>query len=90
MINAGSNCFIWIGPTPRVNITNPEHIRDVFTKINEFPRPRLNPLVKLLATGLANYDGDKWAKHRKIINPAFHLEKIKVMHNYSNSSFHYF
>ncbi|KAC9469349.1 hypothetical protein E3N88_45778 [Mikania micrantha] len=31
----------------------------------------------LLARGLANVEGDQWVKHRKIINPAFHVEKLK-------------
>ncbi|PQQ18731.1 cytochrome P450 CYP72A219-like [Prunus yedoensis var. nudiflora] len=44
-----------------------------------FQKPVINPLVKLLATGLPNYEGEKWAKHRKIINPGFHLEKLKRM-----------
>ncbi|XP_048442866.1 cytochrome P450 72A397-like [Pyrus x bretschneideri] len=75
----GKNSFMWIGPTPRVNITNPEDLKDIFTKHEDFPKPALNPLVKLLATGLANYEGDKWAKHRRIVNPAFHSEKLKRM-----------
>ncbi|KAM1001349.1 hypothetical protein ACFX15_007556 [Malus domestica] len=75
----GKNSFIWIGPTPRVNITNPEDLKNIFTKHEDFPKPALSPLVKLLLTGLANYGGEKWAKHRKIIKPAFHSEKLKRM-----------
>ncbi|XP_024018940.1 cytochrome P450 CYP72A219 [Morus notabilis] len=75
----GKDSFMWIGPNPRVNITNPEHLKDIFNKIGDFPKPHNNPLVELLATGLASYEGEKWAKHRKIINPAFHVEKLKHM-----------
>ncbi|XP_075650508.1 cytochrome P450 CYP72A219-like [Castanea sativa] len=75
----GKNSFIWLGPTPRINITSPEQIKDVFTRIGDFQRPKPNPLVRLLAMGVINYEGEKWAKHRKIINPAFHIEKLKLM-----------
>lgn len=73
----GKNFYLWLGPVPRVTIMDPELIRDVMNRINDFQKPIPNPLVKLLATGLANYDGEQWAKHRKIINPAFHQEKLK-------------
>ncbi|XP_061375397.1 cytochrome P450 72A68-like [Gastrolobium bilobum] len=75
----GKNSFMWFGPTPRVTLTDPELIKDVFNKIYDFPKLDANPLVKLLATGLASYDGEKWSKHRRIINPAFNLEKLKIM-----------
>ncbi|XP_030492227.2 cytochrome P450 CYP72A219 [Cannabis sativa] len=75
----GKDSFIWIGPTPRVNITNPQLLKDILTKLDDFPKPRVNPLVLLLATGLANYEGDKWVKHRRLINQAFHMEKLKHM-----------
>nr|QDZ36306.1 CYP72A720 [Melia azedarach] len=75
----GKNCFIWFGPTPRVNITNPDQIKEILTKISDFQKVNVNPLASLLALGVANYDGEKWAKHRKIINPAFHQEKLKLM-----------
>ena len=78
-IEPGKDSFWWMGPTPRVNVTNPEYLKDVFNKFGDFQKPSSNPLGKLLATGLASYDGEKWAKHRKIINPAFHLEKLKVL-----------
>ena len=61
-----------------MNITDPEQIKDVFNKIYDFQKPNVNPLVKLLANGLVSHDGEKWSKHRKIINPAFHLEKLKA------------
>ncbi|XP_048322024.2 cytochrome P450 CYP72A219 [Ziziphus jujuba] len=75
----GHNSFIWDGPTPTVIISNPEDAKDMFPRYGDFEKPRLGSLAKLLATGLANYDGEKWAKHRRIINPAFHMEKLKKM-----------
>ena len=57
---------------------DPELIKDVLNKIYDFPKPDTNPLFKLLVTGLVNYEGEKWSKHRRIINPAFNLEKLKV------------
>ena len=69
---------MWFGPKPRVIITDPEQIKDVLNKIFDFPRTNSNPFFKLLAGGLVTYEGEKWAKHRKIINPAFHVEKLKV------------
>lgn len=55
-----------------------EQIREVFSKFSDFQKPATNPLVRKLAPGLGNSEGQKWTKHRKIINPAFHLEKLKV------------
>ncbi|OWM88555.1 hypothetical protein CDL15_Pgr002322 [Punica granatum] len=75
----GKDCFTWIGPTPRVIIMNPEHIKDVFAKIDDFQKPASNPVLKMLAYGLVSFNGEKWALHKKIINPAFHLEKLKLM-----------
>ncbi|KAG2305619.1 hypothetical protein Bca4012_085148 [Brassica carinata] len=75
----GKTFFIWIGPVPAVMITNPEHIKEVFNKVYDFEKSATFPLVRLLAGGLVSYEGDKWANHRRIINPAFHLKKIKNM-----------
>ncbi|XP_073115298.1 cytochrome P450 CYP72A616 [Elaeis guineensis] len=76
----GKISFTWFGPVPRVTIMNPEWVREVLSnKFGHFAKPQINPLGRLLATGLANYEGEKWAKHRRILNPAFHLEKLKRM-----------
>ncbi|GKB31189.1 cytochrome P450 CYP72A219-like protein [Tanacetum coccineum] len=75
----GRNFITWMGWRPRVTFMDPELIKEVFTKINDFQKPRSNPLGRLLATGIVTYEGDQWVKHRKIINPAFHVEKLKNM-----------
>ncbi|KAJ0093827.1 hypothetical protein Patl1_25594 [Pistacia atlantica] len=72
----GKNSFIWLS---RVTITNPDQIKEIFTRYNDFYKPQANPLSKLLVNGSLNLEGEEWAKRRKIINPAFHLEKLKLM-----------
>ncbi|RVW58961.1 Cytochrome P450 CYP72A219 [Vitis vinifera] len=44
-----------------------------------FSKTAGHPLGKLLASGISSLDGEEWTKRRKIINPAFHLEKLKHM-----------
>ena len=47
-------------------------------KFGHFEKLNFRALFKLMSDGLANHDGEKWAKHRRILNPGFHLEKLKV------------
>ncbi|XP_034678010.1 cytochrome P450 CYP72A219-like [Vitis riparia] len=75
----GKNFFTWVGPSLRVNIMEPELMRDVLLKSNIFQKTPSHPLVKLLVSGLVALEGEQWAKRRKIINPAFHPEKLKNM-----------
>lgn len=76
---SGNDSFSWEGPNPRLHVLQPEHIKEVFSRSFDFQKPPLpNPLARKLANGIFSYEGEKWAKHRKIINPAFSMEKIKV------------
>ncbi|KAG8475413.1 hypothetical protein CXB51_032236 [Gossypium anomalum] len=71
---------VWYGTTPRVAIMEPNLIKEVLNnKTGDFPKPEINSFTQLFVTGLASYNGDKWAKHRKIVNPGFHVEKLKHM-----------
>lgn len=75
---SGHNSFMWLGPKPAVFILEPELVKEVMVKYTIFQKPHSNALTKLLAEGLVSYEGHKWTKHRKIITPAFHVEKLKV------------
>ncbi|KAJ0985945.1 hypothetical protein J5N97_004301 [Dioscorea zingiberensis] len=76
----GKISITWLGPYPRVTLTEPELVKEVLSnKFGHFVKPTTTPLAKFLVQGLVSYEGEKWAKHRRIINPAFHLEKLKLM-----------
>ncbi|GAB2235534.1 hypothetical protein Droror1_Dr00025961 [Drosera rotundifolia] len=74
----GNHSFMWFGPTPIVFIREPELIREVLSNMKDFLKPKSNPLASLLAPGFIRFDGERWSKHRKLVNPAFHTEKLKV------------
>ncbi|CAI9296483.1 unnamed protein product [Lactuca saligna] len=76
----GKSCFTWMGTKPLVHISEPTMIREVFANYQQFQKPiEGNPLTKLLVRGLILAEADQWIKNRKIINPAFHAEKLKHM-----------
>ncbi|CAH1414652.1 unnamed protein product [Lactuca virosa] len=76
----GKNFYTWMGPRPFVHVTEPALILQILANYSQFQKINGgNPLAKLLARGLVDVEADQWAKHRKIINPAFHVEKLKHM-----------
>jgi cytochrome P450 len=52
-------------------LTNKDHL---FTK---FPLA-VRSSKPVIGKGLVTTDGEEWALHRRIVNPAFHHEKLKV------------
>ncbi|XP_051225071.1 cytochrome P450 CYP72A616 [Lolium perenne] len=77
----GKISVTWFGPTPRVIVNDPKLVGEILTNKHGHFRKRkfTNGIVKRLANGLVSHEGEKWAAHRKIINPAFHVEKLKKM-----------
>ncbi|KAM7503867.1 hypothetical protein LguiB_002771 [Lonicera macranthoides] len=81
MKNHGKNSFMWVGRMPRLHITEPELIRDVLTKYYKFQKNHhsLDPITKYLLSGIGSLEGEPWAQRRRVINSAFHFEKLKLM-----------
>ncbi|XP_054816270.1 cytochrome P450 72A68-like [Prosopis cineraria] len=75
----GKNSFLWFGPTPRLIVTSPEQIKEVLSKPYDYSKHNLNPLTKYVSPGIVKLEGEKWAKHRKIIGLALNLDKLKTM-----------
>ncbi|XVF66519.1 hypothetical protein PTKIN_Ptkin10aG0042900 [Pterospermum kingtungense] len=70
----------WKETRPNIIVADTELMKLVLTDKNgDFVKPPANPLVSLLQMGVATLEGKKWAKRRRLITPAFHLQKLKEM-----------
>lgn len=87
LINCGNNIIClgkvslsWSATRPKLIVGDSELIRLILSdKKGHFVKPPQNPLVNLLQLGVSNLDGEKWSKRRRLMTPAFHLEKLKVL-----------
>ncbi|CAO2174223.1 unnamed protein product [Urochloa humidicola] len=76
----GKTSVTWSGPVPSATIADPALVRQVLSnKFGHFERVGFGQLQRLLHNGVSTHQGAKWARHRRIINPAFHLDKLKRM-----------
>nr|XP_027127153.1 cytochrome P450 CYP72A219-like [Coffea arabica] len=75
----GKKTYLWLGPKPAMVIMDPEQVKEITQKVYVFQKPHGNPLRRMLTPGIVRYEGDKWTQHRKLLNPAFHIEKLKLM-----------
>ncbi|KAL9297987.1 hypothetical protein ACSQ67_023883 [Phaseolus vulgaris] len=48
----GKNSFLWEGTTPKVIITDPNHIKEVFNNIHDFQKPKMSSIAKFFICGL--------------------------------------
>lgn len=90
----GRTFVYWFGPRPRLAITEPELVRAVLMdSTGRFEKVGFNPVAKqLFGSGLPALKGRGWARHRRVIAPAFNMERVKVgaSSHVSSSSFFFF
>ncbi|CAI9100215.1 OLC1v1037165C1 [Oldenlandia corymbosa var. corymbosa] len=77
----GATLLVWFGPNVRLTVADPDLIREIFTSKSEFyEKNEAHPLIRQLeGDGLLSLKGEKWAHHRKIITPTFHMENLKLL-----------
>ncbi|TVU19328.1 hypothetical protein EJB05_35472, partial [Eragrostis curvula] len=73
----------WFGPRPRLVISDPELVKAVMTdSTGAFDKAGAglkNPLARqLIGEGLVGLTGENWARHRRVIAPAFNMERVKA------------
>uniref|UniRef100_A0ACD6ACL7 Uncharacterized protein n=1 Tax=Avena sativa TaxID=4498 RepID=A0ACD6ACL7_AVESA len=74
----GNTCLSWTGPSPTMAMCDPGVVKEILAdKLSYFGKSQFPAFNEMLANGLAQIEGDKWAQHRKIINPAFSIQAIK-------------
>lgn len=80
IIIVGNYSFTWLGPRPRVFVLDHDVIRQVLSKHDNYHKSFkiVNPIAKMLVTGIVSMEGEEWSQCRSKLSSAFHLEKLKV------------
>ncbi|XP_050233264.1 cytochrome P450 734A1-like [Mercurialis annua] len=75
----GKTFVYWFGCRPMLAVFDPDLVKNVLMNSGgSFHMVDRNPQAKLLfGEGIVGLEGDKWAFHRKYINQAFNMERVK-------------
>ncbi|WVZ76940.1 hypothetical protein U9M48_024854 [Paspalum notatum var. saurae] len=77
----GRTFVYWNGARPNVCLADVNLVKQVlFDRTGLYPKDYTNPHVtRLVGKGLLLTDGDDWKRHRMVVRPAFHMDKLKMM-----------
>jgi cytochrome P450 len=67
-----------LGPSRMIIVNHPDHVKRVLQeKHSHYGRPAFVALLRrIVGNGLLFSEGDAWLKHRRIMQPSFHRERI--------------
>nr|CAB3500304.1 unnamed protein product [Digitaria exilis] len=71
----------WFGPTPALCVGSYDMVKRILSdKVELYPKPSPPPgLLALMGMGLVFTQGDDWVRHRRVVSPAFAMDKLKMM-----------
>jgi len=80
LCGSGKTFLFWFGALPTLCVADVDLVKQVLAeRTGLFPKNYLNAnLEVLLGKGLVLVNGEDWKRHRKVVHPAFNLEKLKV------------
>ena len=80
LCGSGKTFLFWFGALPTLCVADVDLVKQVLAeRTGLFPKNYLNAnLEVLLGNGLVLVNGEDWKRHRKVVHPAFNLEKLKV------------
>ncbi|CAN6446437.1 unnamed protein product [Victoria cruziana] len=59
---------------------DPDMVKEILVnKFGHFHKPPQPAALKILTMGLLGMDGEEWVQRRRLVHPAFHMEKLKGM-----------
>jgi len=77
---SGKTFLYWFGAVPTICVAEVDLVKQVLAeRTGLFPKDYLNANMEaLLGKGLVLTNGEEWKRHRKVVHPAFNLDKLKV------------
>uniref|UniRef100_A0A0E0EEX4 Cytochrome P450 n=1 Tax=Oryza meridionalis TaxID=40149 RepID=A0A0E0EEX4_9ORYZ len=77
----GKTFMYWFGARPTICLADVSMVRQVLSdRTGMYPKNVSNPyFARLLGKGLVLTDGNEWKRHRKVVHPAFNMDKLKMM-----------
>uniref|UniRef100_A0ACD5XYA3 Uncharacterized protein n=1 Tax=Avena sativa TaxID=4498 RepID=A0ACD5XYA3_AVESA len=81
MESYGKVFLSWAGYTPALWVGDYEMVKQILAnKAGMYRKPDPGPnILALLGKGLVFADGDQWVRHRRVVHPAFTMDKLKMM-----------
>uniref|UniRef100_A0ACD5YKP6 Uncharacterized protein n=1 Tax=Avena sativa TaxID=4498 RepID=A0ACD5YKP6_AVESA len=77
----GGPFVYWFGPQPRICIYDYEMVKQILAnKSGHFMKNDAHPAVlAMIGKGLIMVEGKDWVRHHRVVNPAFAMDKLKMM-----------
>ncbi|KAG0500972.1 hypothetical protein HPP92_001044 [Vanilla planifolia] len=77
----GGIFMFWSGKKPKLHISDPELAKQVLSnKFGFYRKIDVGPgIMALLGKGLVLAEGADWVRHRRVVSPAFTMDKLKTM-----------